>query len=251
MSSDQYDDSLLQNILEEALSDSPSKSYGQLGFMETDIVSSIFEAIDGKLPNADVVKIVKEARVNSIASKTSMKITDLHTIAHNCKKCQFNTISPALPKWNVNNPDVLFVLETSYMDQASSDFFINSLKSSGFSSDKICLTYLLRCPTRDVEQKYIDNCVSYLQTEIQIMNPKIICTVGANVLSALFGSDLKIKDYKQKLTWLGSWAVYPLYSLNYVLKSGDAAQESFQQDISQVYQFCYKKDNKNETQEVE
>lgn len=251
MSSSQYDDSLLQNILDEALSDSPSKSYGQLGFMETDIVSSIFEAIDGKLPNADVVKIVKEARVSAIAAKTSMKITDLHTVAHNCKKCQFNNISPALPKWNVNNPDVLFVLETSYMDQASSDFFINSLKSSGFSSDKICLTYLLRCPTREVEQKYIDNCVSYLQTEIQIMNPKIICTVGANVLSALFGSDLKIKDYKQKLTWLGSWAIYPLYSLNYVLKSGDTAQESFQQDISQVYQLCYKKDNKNETQEIE
>lgn len=251
MSSDHYEDSLLQNILDEALSDSPSKSYGQLGFMETDIVSSIFEAIDGKLPNADVVKIIKEARVSSIASKTSIKITDLHTIAHNCRKCQFNNLTPALPKWNVNNPDVLFVLETSYMDQASSDFFINSLKKAGFSSEKICLTYLLRCPTRDVDQKYIDNCVSYLQTEIQIMNPKVICTVGATVLSAIFGSDLKIKDYKQKLTWLGSWPIYPLYSLNYVLKSGDSAQESFQQDISQVYQICYKKDMKNETETVE
>lgn len=251
MSSSQYDDSFLQNILDEALSDSPSKSYGQLGFMETDIVSSIFEAIDGKLPNADVVKIIKEARVSSISSKVSMKITDLHTVAHNCRKCQFNNLTPSLPKWNVNNPDVLFVLETSYMDQTSSDFFISSLKNAGFSSENICLTYLLRCPTRDIDQKYINNCVSYLQTEIQIMNPKIICTVGATVLSALFGSELKIKDYKQKLTWLGSWPIYPLYSLNYVLKSGESAQESFNQDISQVYQFCYKKDNKNETQAIE
>jgi uracil-DNA glycosylase family 4 len=248
MNSDQYEDSLLQDVLDEALSDSPHRSYGQLGFMETDIVSSIFQAIDKKLPNAEVINIVKESRVSALSSKVNIKITDLHTVSHNCRKCNFNNITPALPKWNVTNPDVLFVLETSYMDQVSSDFFINSLKNAGFSSDKICLTYLVRCPTRDLEKKHVENCLSYLQSEIQIMNPKLICTVGANVLSAIFGSDLKIKDYKQKLTWLGSWAIYPLYSLNYVLKSGDLAKDSFQQDLSQIYQICYKKDNKDDTQ---
>jgi uracil-DNA glycosylase family 4 len=251
MSSDNYEDSMLQDIIDEALSSSPSKSYGQLGFMETDIVSSIFEAIDKKLPNADVVNIIKEARVSVSSSKVSMKITDLHTVSHNCRKCSFNNIVPALPKWNVTNPDVLFILETSYMDQNASDLLISSLKNSGFSSENICLTYLVRCPTRDLDQKYIQNCISYLQSEIHIMNPKLICTIGANVLSFIFGQDLKIKDYKQKITWLGSWPIYPLYSLNYVLKSGESAKESFQQDISQIYQICYKKENKNDTQTIE
>lgn len=212
--------------------------------METDIVSNIFSAIDKKLPNADVANIIKEARVSSNSLKTSLKITDLHTVTHNCRKCQFSS-SPVLPKWNVNNPDVLFIFETSYLDQASSDFFISSLKEVGFSSEKACVTYLLRCPTRDVDQKYIDNCLPYLHNEIHIMNPKIICPIGNTVLSNLFGTDLKIKDYKQKLNWLGSWPIYPLYSLNYVLKSGEPAQASFKEDILQVYQFIYKKGNKN------
>ena len=246
MSSNLFDASLVEEIINEALSESPSveRSYGQLGFMETDIVSNIFSAIDKKLPNADVADIIKEARVSSNSLKTSLKITDLHTVTHNCRKCQFSS-TPVLPKWNVNNPDVLFIFETSYLDQASSDFFISSLKEVGFSSEKACLTYLLRCPTRDVDQKYIDNCLPYLHNEIHIMNPKIICPIGNNVLSNLFGTDLKIKDYKQKLNWLGSWPIYPLYSLNYVLKSGEPAQASFKEDILQVYQFIYKKGNQN------
>lgn len=244
MSSDSYEETL-QNILDEALSESPERSYGQLGFMETDIVSSIYSSLEGRIPNADIVSAIKEARVSSISSKISLKITDLHTLAHNCRKCKFNSITPALPKWNVNNPDVLFVLESSYLDSASSDYFIKTLKEAGFSSDKICLTYLLRCPTREIDPKYIDNCVSYLHSEIQIMNPKIVCTLGANVLSSIFGTELKIKDYKQKITWLGSWAIYPVYSLNYVLKSGEQAQDSFQQDINQIYQLCYKKEIQN------
>lgn len=245
MSSDNFEETL-QGIIDEALSDIPEKSYGQLGFMETDIVSSIYSSLEGRIPNAEIISAIKEARVSSLASKVSLKITDLHTITHNCKKCQLSSISPALPKWNVNNPDVLFVLESSYLDSSLSDFLISTLKEAGFSSENICLTYLLRCPVTYPDQKYIDNCVSYLQSEIQIMNPKIICTMGANVLSALFGTDLKIKDYKQKISWLGSWAIFPVYSLSYVLKSGETAKESFKQDINQIYQICYKKADHNE-----
>jgi len=244
MSSDSYEETL-NDILVEALSELPERSYGQLGFMETDIVSSIYSSLEGKISNADIVSAIKEARVSAISSKVSLRITDLHTLAHNCRKCKFNSITPALPKWNVIDPDVLFVLESSYLDSASSDYFIKSLKEAGFSSEKICLTYLLRCPTKEISDNYINNCVSYLHSEIQIMNPKIICTFGANVLSSIFGTELKIKDYKQKITWLGSWAIYPLYSLNYILKSGDQAQESFKQDIMQIYQLCYKKETRD------
>jgi hypothetical protein len=58
---------------------------------------------------------------------------------------------------------------------------------------------------------------------------------------------LKIKDYKNKITWLGSWPILPLYSLNYVLKAGDSAIQSFQADMKQAYQFCYKKAAQNDT----
>jgi uracil-DNA glycosylase family 4 len=240
----EFDQSLVDELIEEALSDpflNPERSYGQLGFMETDLVSSIFSAIESKLSNATFLEVVKNARVDSVANTNHIKLTDLHTVTNNCRKCSFSGITPELPKWNVIDPDIVFVLESSAIDQQASAVLVNALKVAGFSSEKVCLTYLLRCPTKSINQDYIDNCVKYLHTEIQIMNPKLICTVGNTVLTSILGTETKIKDYKNKITWLGSWPILPLYSITYALKAGENAIEAFQSDINQAYQFCYKK----------
>lgn len=251
MNSD-FDSSVVTSIIEEALSDptdipQANRNYGQLGFMESDLIANLFTSLQDRISDSKFLEVLQDARVSTIANQNKLKITDLHTVAHNCRKCSFSGITPTLPKWNVNNPDVLFILESSAMEQQASSLFVNTLKSAGFSSDKVCLTYLLRCPTKSVEQNYINNCLGYLHSEIQIMNPRLICPIGANVLSSLFGTDIKIKDYKNKITWLGSWPILPLYSLNYVLKAGDSATQSFQADMNQAYQFCYKKAVENDT----
>lgn len=244
--SSEFSQSVVEELIQEALegpsSKAPERSYGQLGFLETDLVSSIFSALENKLSNASFLEVLQNARLDTIANQNSIKITDLHTVTHNCRKCSFNSnVTPQLPKWNVTNPDIVFILETSNIDQQSSAILVDALKKAGFNSDKVCLTYLLRCPTKSVEPSYIDNCISYLHSEIQIMNPKLICTVGATVLGALLNTEVKIKEYKNKITWLGSWPILPLYSINYVLKSGDSALQALQSDINQAYQFCYKK----------
>lgn len=247
MNSD-FDPTLVDSLIEEALS-SPvtiERSYSHLGFMEGDIVSSIFDAVQDRVPNQTFLEIVKDSRKEYTSYFVSNKITDLHTVTHNCRKCAFSGISPALPKWNVVNPDVLFILETSNIDQNASALFVSSLKDAGFKSDNICLTYLLRCPTKDVQQNYVDNCKNFLHQEIQIMNPKLICPIGGTVLSTLLGLDVKLKEYKSKITWLGSWPIYPLYSLSYINKAGESAMSDFKADMNQVYQLCYKKAVKND-----
>lgn len=250
--SSEFDATEVDKLIEEALADptdlaEPSRSYGQLGFMETKLVENLFNSLDQKLSEAKFLELLQDARVSSVANQNKLKITDLHTVTHNCRKCSFSGITPNLPKWNVNNPDVLFIAESSAIDQQSSALFVSTLKNAGFTSERVCLTYLLRCPTKSYEQQYVENCVNYLHAEIQIMNPRLICPIGANVLGSLFGTELKIKDYKNKITWLGSWPILPLYSLNYVLKAGDSAAQSFQADMNQAYQFCYKKAKEHDT----
>jgi uracil-DNA glycosylase family 4 len=240
----------VNQLITEALTDltdiaQPIRFYGQIGFMETKLIENIYNSLEEKLSHSKFLEIVQDARIDSVANTNKLIITDLHTVTHNCRKCSFSEITPNLPKWNVTSPDVLFIVESSSMDQQASALFVSALKSAGFSSDKVCLTYLLRCPIKSYEQQYVDNCLQYLHTEIQIMNPRLICPIGANVLSSLFGTELKIKDYKNKITWLGSWPILPLYSLHYVLKSGESAQSSFQSDMIQAYQFCYKKIKEN------
>lgn len=240
--SSEFDPKELQELISYALDDSPTtieRSYGQLGFMESQVVESIFNAVDGRVGNSELLSIIRDSRIPALSTQSKLKITDLHTVTHNCTKCSISGVTPQLPKWNVTNPDVVFVAPTSYLDQQASALFVNSLKSAGFKSDKVCLTYLIRCPVRSIESNYISNCVPYLHSEIQIMNPKLIVPIGGDCLSALFGTDLKIKDYKGRVSWLGSWPILPLYSMHYVLKSGSSSEEEFKSDMLQAYQFCY------------
>lgn len=239
----------LNKLIEEALDDSAKpidRVYGQLGFMESDVVERIFNAVETQLGETDIVRVIQEARMersNSILA--NMKITDLHTVTHNCRKCQSTGINPSpnLPKWNVVNPDAVFVLDSPVIDQQSSALFVSALKKVGFKSEKVCLTYLVRCPIHPsaITLSQMDNCASYLHQEIQMMNPKLICPVGTNSLKFFFGQDAAIKNYKGKISWLGSWPIFPLYSLSYILKAGATAEDSFNADMLQAYQFCYRK----------
>jgi uracil-DNA glycosylase family 4 len=243
----EFDSKQLDEIITNALDTSIApidRSYGQLGFMESQVIESIFTAFQDRIGQTDLINIIKESRIPAISVQNNFKITDLHTVTHNCKKCQsYLSVNPQLPKWNVTNPDVVFIMDSPSLNQQASALFISALKSAGFSSDKVCLTYLVRCPVNSniVDQTIVDNCSNYLHQEIQLMNPKLVVPVGNNALKVFFGADATIKTYKGKITWLGSWPIFPVYSLLYILKAGANVEESFQSDMLQAYQFCYSK----------
>lgn len=245
-----FDQQDLDKLITEALDDSAKpidRSYGQLGFMESDVIERIFNAFEDRVGHTDLINVIRDARISNASFVNQLKITDLHTVTHNCKRCQGSGLSPdpQLPKWNTSNPDALFIIDNPSLDQQSSSLFVSTLKSSGFSSEKVCLTYLARCPFKYAENAdtYFQNCSAYLHQEIQIMNPKLICPIGTNSLKFFFGSDAAIKNYKGKISWLGSWPIFPLYSLSYILKAGGPAEDSFRADMLQAYQFCYRKGN--------
>lgn len=247
--SSEFNQEELSNLIQGALGETNranEKKYGQLGFMESDVIERIFTAFESYLGESDIVRLIQEARIErSVSILSNTKITDLHTVTHNCRKCQSTGITPNpnLPKWNSQNPDVVFVLDSPTIDQQSSSLFVESLKNVGFTSEKVCLTYLVRCPIYPsaMTMEQLENCAPYLHHEIQIMNPRLICPIGTNSLKFFFGQDAAIKNYKGKISWLGSWPIFPLYSLSYILKAGATAQDSFLADMLQAYQFCYKK----------
>ena len=68
-----------------------------------------------------------------------------------------------------------------------------------------------------------------------------LLTIGALPASALFCSEIKLKDYRGNITWLGNWPILPTYSPSYALKAGGSTLEHFSEDIAQAYQFIYSK----------
>jgi hypothetical protein len=133
----------LDSLIKEALS-APSnplhpKSGLHVGFMETDMLELLNNHLSNKLPESAIAEIYQDLRVDLLSRKSNNQLKDLHTVILNCKKCEMQQTSPELPKWNVKDPDVLFILDNPSLDQESVNFLLSSLKEANFDSTKIVL----------------------------------------------------------------------------------------------------------------
>lgn len=243
---EEFSEEELAQLIAEALGEKETNSLFpasgmHLSFLDTDILSLVYEKISKKMTLSEASEILQDIRDELLTRKINMSVTDLHTVTHNCSKCKID--APAeLPKWNVKNPDLVIIIESPGMDPNAISFMVDQIKKSGFTSQQLCLTYVNRCPKQQkYEPQEVINCSPYLHTELQIMNPKLIVPMGGLCTSVLFGYETKIKDYRGNIVWLGNWPILPTYSPGYVLKSGGSSMQHFSDDLSQAYEFVASK----------
>lgn len=234
-------DSLIKEALSVPLNPLHPKSGMHVGFMETDMLELLSGHLSNKIPLSAISEIYQDLRLDLLSRKSNHQIKDLHTVILNCRKCEMQQTTPELPKWNVKNPDVLFITDNPSLDSDSVSFFLSALKEVGFESSNVCLTYVNRCP---VKRKYTNqevfNCSPYLHNEIQLLNPKLIVTLGSVPLISLLGLDVKLKEYRGNLTWLGYWPIIPTYSPIYAVRNGQNFQDQFLSDIKSAHNFSTK-----------
>jgi DNA polymerase len=248
---DEFNEEDLQKIIQEALElkgkDNKffqEKSPGfYLGFMETELIENFHNKISGHVPDSFLLEVYRELRTDILSRKESISVLDLHTATKNCRKCNLSEVVPELPKWNVVNPSVMFIVESPNISSEAVELFLKSLKTSGFDSSKVCLTYVNRCPAKKkFNEQEIANCLPYLHSEIQLLNPKLIVTLGLLPLVSLLGTEVKMKDYRGNIFWLGHWPILPSYSPMYALKSGKQQITQFITDIKTAYTFVDKEE---------
>ncbi|MFZ4104875.1 uracil-DNA glycosylase family protein [Flavobacterium sp.] len=241
----EFSEAKLDSLIQEALSPDNSKLHPKsgmyLGFMETDLLEIVYKNLTGLIHDSALASAFKEIRSELLSRKVNYKIKDFHTVTKNCTKCDVGSISPELPKWNTKDPDVLFVIDSPNMQQEVVNLFLKLLKAAGFDSSKVCLTYVNRCPARrKFTNQEIYNCSPYLHTEIQLLNPKLIVTLGSLPATVLFGNEIKIKEYRGNITWLGYWPIITTYSLAYALKAGQSIIDHILSDIKTAHTFVNK-----------
>ncbi len=243
----EFSEAELNSLIEEALSSDESKfipkSGLHLGFMETELLEIVYNNLTGLIHDSALTTLFKDIRSEILSRKVNYKIKDFHTVTKNCNKCDIGSISPELPKWNVTNPDVLFIIDSPNMQQEAITLFLKALKQAGFDSSKVCLTYVNRCPVkRKFTNQEIFNCSPYLHTEIQLLNPKLIVTLGSLPAYTLFGSEIKIKEYRGNISWLGYWPIITTYSPAYALKAGQSVADHLLSDIKTAHTFVNKEE---------
>lgn len=252
---EEFSEEKLQLLIDEALKSKNSEHpfAGNnifLGLGETNLLEYLHERLSKRIIGTYVNDIFQDARVDILSRKIPLKITDIHTITKNCRKCNIDN-DAELPKWNVINPDVVIVVESPSLSSDAVSVMVSAFKKAGFSSEQMCLTYVNRCPVkRKYENNEIINCSSYLHSEIQILNPKIILCLGALPSSVIFGTEIKIKETRGRITWLGYWPIITTYSPHYILKQQEVSTtssvvEQFENDIAQAFSFVTKTSGEN------
>lgn len=238
---EEFSEDELNSLIKEALKekgDNQSNPFATnyLGHGDSDLLQVLSKRLADYLPESSVNSLLHEARIDLVARKSKSTLKDLHTTVLNCRKCAMSS-KPELPKWNVTNPEVVIVIESPSIDSSSVGFLVDKVKSVGFKSDQLCLTYVNRCSkSSKYENQEIINCTPYLHSELQLLSPKAIVPMGALALSVLLGTEVKIKDYRGNQVWLGYFNIMPTYSPGYAVRS-EVTSQHFVSDLANVYKY--------------
>lgn len=213
-----------------------------LALNEGRLLEMLSKQLTSYLPLPDVQVILDDLRTELYSDLDTGTLKNLHSVTVNCRRCPAMAAPPQLPLWNVNDPDVMFILDGPLNHKEASGLFVEALKKAGFNSQRVMLTYVNRCNAKDKRKANIEeiqNCTPYLQNEIQLVKPKLIVPLGLVPTSVLLKADVKLADERGRIIWLGPWAIMPAYSPSYIVKAADHARTTFESDIQQAYNFTY------------
>ncbi len=85
----------------------------------------------------------------------------------------------------------------------------------------VYVTNLIKCNPHNsgINKNYVENCMFYLDNEIQIIRPKIIMTLGSTVVSSLCQKYVDINTYHGQILNYRGFTVFPTYHPNDVISN--------------------------------
>ena len=98
----------------------------------------------------------------------------------------------------------------------------------------ICNVVKCRPPNnRDPERDEIETCIPFLEQQLRIIKPKVICTLGRVAGQALLGKSFKITSDRGKWYNFGNIPLMPTYHPAYLLRNLSAKHQVWE-DIQKV-----------------
>lgn len=140
-----------------------------------------------------------------------------------CTKCRLHeNRTNAVPGDGDKNADLIFIGEApgEQEDMEGSPFvgrageLLNELlESIDLSRDDVFITNIVKCrppDNRDPKRDEIDTCKPYLQRQISLIDPKLICTLGNHATETLIGKKGISKIHGEEHSYRGK-KVIPMY----------------------------------------
>ncbi len=162
----------------------------------------------------------------------SLTMEELAEKIRDCQKCPLSqTRKKAVPGEGSHNSVVMFAGEAPGGDEdreglpfigRAGQLFTRILQSVQIERKDVFITNIVKCrppENRNPNKSEIEICLPYLESQIALINPKIIVTLGSVPTKCLLNTDDAISRLRgQWFPWLGGIKIFPMFHPSYLLR---------------------------------
>ncbi len=159
---------------------------------------------------------------------------DLEMEIEICNKCILERIrrKPLMGKGNKKGK-ILFILDSisqeediknELLSDKSGEYFKKFLEYAKLDMEKCYFTSLTKCSSHgeQIQMESIKKCNEFLVTQIALLNPLFIVTVGENPTRSFLEETEDIKEMAGKIyDYVGNMKIVPIYDISYLFKATD------------------------------
>ncbi len=162
----------------------------------------------------------------------SLTMDEISEKIKNCQKCPlYLTRQHAVPGEGSYSSSVIFIGEAPgevedlhgkpFIGKAGQKFS-EILQSVQINRKDVFITNMLKCRppgNRNPSKSEVEICLPYLESQIALINPKIIVTLGSIPTKFLLNSKEGISKLRgQWFTWIGGIKIFPMFHPSYLLR---------------------------------
>jgi DNA polymerase len=181
---------------------------------------------------------------------TLTPLQDLAQSLHNCERCKLAKLGRSQVVFGVGNPhaSIMFVGEApGFNEDQKGEPFVGAagkllndlLASAGLSRDHIYIANVIKCRppnNRDPEQDEVETCKPFLMQQIQLIRPKLVCTLGNWATQTLLERKVGITKVKAQAFYMKDFVIFPLLHPAAALHQGNLL-DTLKEDFKKLKEF--------------
>jgi len=182
-----------------------------------------------------------------------MTLQELSKSLHNCQLCKLAKLGRTQVVFGVGNPhaSVMFVGEApGFNEDQKGEPFVGAagkllndlLQSADLSRDQIYIANVIKCRppnNRDPEPDEVETCKPFLLQQIQMIRPKLVCTLGNWATQTLLERKVGITKVKAQPFYMKDFVLFPLLHPAAALHQGNLL-DTLKEDFKKLKEFLDK-----------
>jgi uracil-DNA glycosylase len=167
-----------------------------------------------------------------------LELDQLATVVHDCTKCRLSG-TRTQTVFGTGNPDadLMFIGEAPGRDEdlqgkpfvgRAGQLLTDIIKAMKLTRDDVYIANVIKCrppENRNPEPDELDMCRPYIERQVELIQPKVIVTLGKFALQSLTGKAHAVSAARGQWTSYNGIKVMPTYHPAYLLRTPSAKKD--------------------------